>query len=165
MTDSVEVAFWKRVDVQTAAECWVWKGSLWVKGYGRFYHKSLGRKAIRAHRMAYILSRGPIPTGLVIDHLCRNRLCMNPAHMEIVTNKENVLRGIGPTAMRKRKTHCIRGHELAGENVVVRPTGARRCKVCQVLDRRRDAAIHKQRMVARRALIKARATLSIGPTP
>lgn len=98
--------FWKKV--QKVNECWYWMSAM-GKGYGK---TSKGKKTILAHRYAYELYKGKIPKGLSIDHLCRIKWCVNPAHLEAVTNKINVLRGIGITAQNAKKTHCKRGHLL-----------------------------------------------------
>lgn len=87
---------------------------------GRMYH---------SHRVAYELAKGPIPPGLQLDHLCRNPRCCNPEHLEPVTCRENVLRGVGIPAQRARMTHCDRGHELTPENIVP-SAGYRRCRTC-----------------------------------
>jgi hypothetical protein len=86
---------------------------------------------IYAHRLAYQLLVGPIPEGLVIDHLCRNPPCQNPAHMECVTHRENTLRGASPHAMNARKTHCKRGHEFTFQNTYVDAKGCRSCLACR----------------------------------
>lgn len=85
----------------------------------------------RAHVVSYVAHRGQIPDGLVLDHLCRVRNCVNPAHLEPVTNRENILRGDSPSAQNARKTRCIRGHELSGENLYQKPDGNRQCRECQ----------------------------------
>lgn len=87
--------------------CVVWTGGLQSKGYGAFRFR---RRLRYAHRVAYVASRGPIPRGLVVDHLCRNRACVNPAHMELVTSVENVMRGVSIPAVNARKDTCVRGH-------------------------------------------------------
>ena len=84
---------------------------------------------VMAHRAAYEVRIGPIPDGMVIDHLCRNRACINPAHMEPVTNRENVLRGTGPSAQHARKTHCNYGHAYDDQNTMHR-RGRRHCRKC-----------------------------------
>ena len=89
-----------------------------------------------AHRVAYEKAYGPIPEGLVIDHLCRNGLCVNPEHLEAVTRKENILRGEGACAQNARKTHCKRGHELIPENLIERSDGRRDCLLCDRIRRR-----------------------------
>lgn len=111
--------------------CWKWGGSLKKKGYGYF---SLWpcRKTISAHRISYMWFIGDIANGLTLDHLCRNRYCVNPSHLEPVTNKENILRGEGLAAENIRKTHCAKGHEFTLENTYTRPgTKHRSCRECR----------------------------------
>ncbi len=107
-------------------ECWEWAGTRF-RGYGMIGVRGLENR--RAHRVSYETFVGPIPDGLTIDHLCRNRGCVNPAHLEPVTNKVNVLRGVGPTAVNARKTHCCRGHEFTPENTLL-SSGRRYCRAC-----------------------------------
>lgn len=109
-------------------ECWLWPGSVTQEGYGMAY---VSGKRVAAHRLAYERLVGPIPAGLQLDHLCRARSCVNPGHLEPVTSKENVLRGIGHTAINAKKTHCVNGHQLSGENLRIGRTGWRACKECQ----------------------------------
>lgn len=117
--------FWSKVE--KGPSCWNWTALLNPKGYGLAY---MNGKLTSAHRVAWKFLRGEIPKFLVIDHLCRNRKCMNPDHMEPVTNKENVLRGIGRTAVNARKTECINGHKFTKENTYVYKTGMRNCRIC-----------------------------------
>jgi hypothetical protein len=110
-------------DTSGPGVCWQWRGVPDRDGYGTFGR----RPQRRAHRVAYELAVGPIPTGLVIDHLCGNRICVNPAHMEPVTQRTNILRS--PNTMPNRnaaKTRCPRGHAYSPENTYVRPTGTGR---------------------------------------
>ena len=104
--------------------CWQWHGMTTKKGYGRFTVNRMKKEG--AHRFSYEMLVGPIPEGLVIDHLCRNRGCVNPAHLEVVTASENVRRQVSRNS---KKTHCIYGHPLAGDNLRVRP-GRRICLTC-----------------------------------
>lgn len=126
-----EERFWSKVD--TTGECWLWTSRIERSGYGRF--KSSG-KYHYAHRVAYGLAVGPIPDGLTIDHLCRVRNCVNPAHLEPVTQRENTLRGEGVAARNARKTHCPQGHEYTLENTCV-SRGLRHCRTCN-RDRTRE---------------------------
>lgn len=108
--------------------CWNWKDAL-RNGYGRVRNNG---KTSTTHKIVYEKLVGKIPKGMVIDHLCRNRACVNPEHLETVSNKENILRGNGLTAENHKKTKCIRGHELLGENLYTL-NGKRYCKACQKL--------------------------------
>lgn len=110
-----------------ANNCWVWQKAISSTGYGSFYYDG---RVQRAHRISYMHYVGPIPDNLVLDHLCRNKACVNPAHLEVVTHKTNVLRGIGPSANNAKKTACPRGHEYTPENSVLRRDG-KFCKVCK----------------------------------
>lgn len=115
---------WARVD--KTDDCWVWQGRLAANGYGRVVPD--GRDRV-VHRVVYELLVGPVAEGLTLDHLCRNRACVNPAHLEPVTNRENILRGESPTATNARKTHCIHGHEFTEENTYM-DRGRRMCRTC-----------------------------------
>jgi hypothetical protein len=120
--------FWAKVN--KGEGCWLWSGKLNHAGYGRF---TLNKKCILAHRIAYETCIGSIPEGLVLDHLCRNRACVNPTHLEPVTRRENVKRGdysMNGEHMRKR-THCPKGHPLSGNNLYFAPNGSRHCKLCR----------------------------------
>ena len=120
--------FWAKVDIceWDSHSCWVWTGAHMNKGYGTF---SIDGRNVRVHRWVYEQLVGLIPTGLVLDHLCRRRDCVNPAHLEPVTNAENVRRG-EPA----QRTHCPKGHPYAGSNLLIkkRVDGRtyRACRVC-----------------------------------
>jgi len=117
--------------------CLIWNGPS-ITTHGNTYGRLVGRKLILAHRVAYEKAFGSIPKGLVIDHLCRNGLCVNPQHLEAVSNATNILRGNGAPAVNARKTHCKRGHELALENTYRRKNGKRDCKLCNKIRRAVD---------------------------
>jgi hypothetical protein len=104
--------FWSKCK-PTDAGCWVWTARR-DAGYGRFRFDG---RIQQAHRVSYTAIIGPIQDGLHIDHLCRTRACCNPEHLEPVTCRENVLRGLAPAARQARQTHCMRGHILAGNNL------------------------------------------------
>lgn len=139
---------------KTDSGCWEWTGCHNSSGYGEFVRGSRRdgtRRTIRAHRYAYEHFVGKIPDGLELDHLCRNRTCVRPDHLEAVTHRENIRRGetgkhgnhrgaIGnhnASGPHKLKTHCIRGHEFNTENTYTSPRGGRDCRVCR---RARDKA-------------------------
>lgn len=123
--------FWEKVSVGSPDECWEWTAGTYSNGYGLFFvEHSPKRRNAMAHRVAYELSVGPIPDGLVIDHLCRNRACVNPDHLEPVTHRVNLLRGEGLTAIHAAQTHCAHGHEYTPSNTYVRPGGTRECRTC-----------------------------------
>lgn len=118
-------------NVEFTETCWQWQRCPGVK----YPVISLNGESIFAHRFSYALLVGPLPTNRVIDHLCRNTRCVNPDHLELVSNAENILRGTGFSAINARKTHCPQGHELAGENLYVSPGGGRFCRACYKANR------------------------------
>lgn len=121
-------SFWARVQ-EAPNGCWLWIGSRNNVDYPVFNWKEYGPRNSLAHRIAYEEVVGLIPDGLTLDHLCRVPLCVNPAHLEPVTMRENVRRG-GNAA----KTHCKRGHLLEGDNLyIIKATGYRRCRACQAM--------------------------------
>lgn len=144
-----EARFWAKV--RRSDGCWEWQGSLSSKGYGVFWDAD-HKNNLLAHRVAYELVTGPIPDGLQLDHLCRNRRCVNPAHLEPVTGKENLLRGDTHAANNASKEVCKNGHPFD----VVRPDGSRGCRTCDVEKTRRYQARHRDRYLASQALANAK---------
>lgn len=130
------------------AGCWEWLGSRGANGYGRLTIGSRSdgsRRTALAHRVAYQEFVGPVPDGLELDHLCRNRACCNPAHLEPVTRRVNNLRGESVAAKMARQKDCKRGHPLSGDNLRINSRGARLCVTCT-------------RAAGRRAMQRARAS-------
>lgn len=118
----------------TENDCWMWLGATTMDGYGRI---RAGGNSIRAHRVTFTALYGPIPEGLTLDHVCGNRPCVRPDHLEPVTNKENILRGEGIASRNADKTHCPEGHALTDDNL--RPADlARGFRSCLTCHRRRD---------------------------
>lgn len=146
-----EDAFWSRTDRN--GECWAWTGSYdKASGYGVL---TVGKRQTLAHRIAYQLAHGLIASQMQIDHVCHNRdkncpggsacrhrRCVNPSHLELATNKENVLRGKGLTATNARKTHCDYGHIFDTANTRITKKGGRHCRACS---RRRWHEIEKHK--------------------
>ena len=121
---TAEERFWARVQ-KSSNGCWIWTGAKTGRGYGVI--APAGRRLVMVHRFAYELLIGPIQAGLTIDHLCRNQLCVNPAHLEPVTHAENIARGTSPSATIHRSGSCKNGHPLTPEN---RDPEHRRCRIC-----------------------------------
>ena len=127
---SVTERFWAKVDRTGGPEdCWTWTAAKRSGGYGVI---SVDRVLKTAHRLSYEWARGEIPDGLEIDHLCHNRACVNPSHLEAVTPRVNMSRARGTAFhINAAKTHCPQGHEYTPENTYVLPKqGARRCRTC-----------------------------------
>lgn len=125
--------------------CWLWTGYIDSDGYGRCAARSDGQ--VLVHRIFYIEWIGPIPQGLEIDHLCRNRACVRPAHLEAITHGENVRRGISGRVnggRQRSKTACPKGHPYVGSNLYVSPRGDRGCRTC----RREQARAYRERRVS-----------------
>jgi len=119
------------------AKCYPWTGFIAKNGYGMIHVKRHHKEYnLIAHRVIYEGVFGPIPEGMTVDHICRNRACVNPSHMRLLTSRENTLCGFSPSALNARKTHCKRGHELSGYNLICKKSGGlRRCRTCHNLMR------------------------------
>lgn len=124
--EKIAARFWK--SVQKTKTHWIWCGQHNRAGYGRF--KSNGKNH-QAHRFILKLLGFDVPKEKDVDHLCRVRNCVNPDHLEVVTHRENILRGNTIMAENARKTHCKRGHELSGSNLRVNNRGERQCRKCE----------------------------------
>lgn len=151
-TESDRRRFWAKVSIGTQAQCWEWTAGKSPFGYGRFgWHPG----AVRwAHRVAFVLEYGDCPTDLVIDHLCRNRGCCNPAHMEAVTHETNISRGVSRSS---KVTACPKGHPYTFENTRLdtnRDGVTRRaCRECQRIRmrKRKDQPDFSEKQKAYRA--------------
>lgn len=108
--------------------CWVWKFSTDTGGYARF---SVDGRLTSVHQWAYAEYVGPVPPGLELDHLCRNRRCANPGHLEPVTRRVNLMRGDTPAAANLAKTHCVNGHEFTERNTRWKAQGTSVTRVCR----------------------------------
>lgn len=115
-----------KIKINNKTECWEWTAHVSPKGYGQICYKG---NAIAAHRLSYLLFVGPLTLGLELDHLCRNRSCVNPKHLEQVTHHENILRG-NAGLHEKIKTHCPQGHEYSKKNTRIQ-RGGRLCIECR----------------------------------
>ena len=116
-----------KADYDAATDCWNWLGSLNKDGYGRI---CINYVDYLAHRLSFKLHIGNIEDGKELDHLCRNRRCINPFHLEEVTHRENILRGIAPAALHARKTECPYGHKFDKANTRFNANGSRHCRAC-----------------------------------
>src|SRR5215207_7248301 len=164
-----KIDFWANVRMPDLVDCWPWHGRIDECGYGR-----VGKRSLMAHRLAYEEFIGPIPAGMQLDHVCHtrdlscrggvtcpHRRCVNPAHLEVVTQLDNVRRGRGGQN-NVQKTHCPRGHPYDVENTYVWPgatTNCRSCKACERLRRAgRDAGTAFMAEVARRQVLTDKRT-------
>lgn len=121
--------FWVKVMPEPNSGCWLWLAAVDWDEYRQFWDKEKKLQR-RSHRFSYEAAKGVIQDGFKIDHLCRTRCCCNPAHLEAVTPKVNTLRGESIQAKNAKKTHCVHGHELTDENLLISKLPMRVCKVC-----------------------------------
>lgn len=138
-----ETRFWQKVN--KTPNCWLWTASL-NRGYGQMASGVPGNGPILAHRFAYEMLRGPIPPGRQIDHLCRNRACVNPDHLQPVTQQMNMRRGLQSRLMNGMDNKCVNGHEYTPENTYRNPNNPLdvRCRECsRIRDRIRRAKKNK----------------------
>ena len=132
----IQDRFWEKVNKngpmpETRPElgpCWVWTAGLNAYGYGHFWD---GDKTIGSHQWLYESQHGPTPSGSNLDHLCRNKPCINPHHLESVPVGANNLRGVGWGALNARKTHCPQGHPYDEANTHIGRDGYRYCRICR----------------------------------
>jgi hypothetical protein len=133
LTDRDAARFARKHSIDGVTGCWVWQGTVFQKTkYSLFnvkYTDGKWRPTV-GHRVSYELHKGPIPATFDIDHLCRNRQCVNPAHLEAVPRQKNFLRGAHVTAICVSMNRCPRGHEFTEENTFVRKSGKRECRTC-----------------------------------
>jgi len=123
---SVEERFWEKVD--KSGDCWLWLGAITGAGYAEI---NINGRPVLGHRWSYEQVYGPIPAGHQLDHLCRNRACVRPQHLEAVTCRINLLRGKTITAAHAAKTSCPSGHPYSPRNTYRTPKGFRQCRTCR----------------------------------
>ncbi len=144
ITPEVAVRFWSHVDVKGPTDCWLWTGAT-SHGYGQV--RINRRRIVYTHRVAYALMIGPPPEGFAqLDHLCRNRPCCNPKHLEVVSAQTNTLRGIGMGSRNAQKTHCTNKHPLSGSNLYLKHyKNGRIERVCLICRRTRQRIANSRR--------------------
>lgn len=147
-TPTLSMRFWSKVN--KGPSCWIWAGSVAPNGYGKMSVRS--NHTMTVHRVSWVLAGRVLKSGMCLDHLCRNRLCVNPDHLELVTHRENVLRGVSSPAGNARKTMCSRGHSLvSGEHVKIDTSEGRTRRRCLLCRKITNAAYAKTRVRASRA--------------
>lgn len=135
--------FWSMVTLADQDACWLWIGPTNAKGYGRFHANGASEMA---HRTSVRIDGRHIPCGMEVDHGCKNRGCVNPRHLRVVTHQVNLLAGDTVAAASAAKTHCPVGHPYSGDNLINRK-GKRRCREC---DRARSEARYAPTTTRRR---------------
>lgn len=149
--------FWSKVIPEPNSGCWLWLGYAAPLGYGSF---RTGQDMSAAHRVSYLTLVGEIPIGLVLDHLCRVRCCVNPVHLEPVTQKENCRRSplidgasgrAAAHANKRAMTHCRRGHEYAANNLYNYDDGKKYCRACVLINSKAAYARKKSRLAQLRS--------------
>ena len=128
------VRFFEKVEL--GSSCWLWRGQ---RTHGGYAYCWMDGKKRYGHRLVYEWMVGPVPDGLELDHLCRVRHCVNPAHLEAVTRRENMVRGLTFIAAQVQRTHCPQGHPYSPENTRVN-RGKRQCRTCDREAQRRRRA-------------------------
>ncbi|PXH62351.1 HNH endonuclease signature motif containing protein [Klebsiella variicola] len=134
---STESRLLSKVEKDLETGCWIFTGSRLPSGYGILWN---GARPTGAHRISFQLYKGEIPAGKEIDHICNNRSCVNPAHLQAISHKENIHKSSTLMGVNARKSHCKRGHPLNGENLHITPLGARQCKECMRMHARNAKA-------------------------
>ncbi len=143
ISNSYQNSFWRKVN--QSGRCWIWLGTVLPSGYGRFMVKGVGY--LMAHRVSFTLCKHPILPTLALHHICRNRQCVNPDHMEPMTLSENTHRGRSVSVVNGKKTHCLNGHKFTKETTRLKRKRngliSRECRVC-------DRARHRRLSLADR---------------
>lgn len=143
---TIEERFWSKVLMIPFSECWLWTGWHDADGYGKLAIPSPSRSQLLAHRVSWEIHHGPIPAGKCVLHRCDTPSCINPAHLFLGTQADNMrdmhAKGRGRNG-NYGITHCLRGHEFTPENTYARNSGGRACRAC-------DAARCRRRTVERR---------------
>lgn len=142
---TIEQRLLSKVKNNPETGCMEFTGSLYKNGYGQIWN---GKRTEQAHRVSYRFYVGEIPADKEIDHLCRNRCCVNPAHLALVTHQENIARSQTVMGENARKTHCMRNHPLSGENLIITKQNTRQCRICsnmraRIAKQRKKGACHE----------------------
>ena len=136
--ENIEDRIFDKTDIDLITQCWNFNGTPDKDGYG---FTTFEYKTYKLHRFSHLLFKGEIPDGFVVDHLCKNRLCCNPEHLEAVSHSENMNRGnTGKNNHQSLKEYCPKGHKYTPENTYNNPKGSRECRICKTNNRQADRA-------------------------
>lgn len=141
LTDSDSARFWSKVD--KSGDCWIWTAARNAKGYGQIRIGGRTGRMHASHRISLVLAGTELMPDLEVDHLCSNRCCVNPAHLEQVSHAENVARGCSGARFRERDA-CSRGHSYNEETTYIDKRGSRVCRVCMRIYQTEWRARHKE---------------------
>lgn len=127
--------------------CFIWIGATYNNGYGFI---NINKRSVSAHRLSYFVHKGIIPENFIVDHLCNNKYCINPHHLEAKSQKDNLLRSNSASTLNILKTHCDKGHEFSNENTRLNKQGSRECIACLNERKKKYYLVHTKEILEKK---------------